>query len=128
MKIEYKFIDEVIIVDIDDCWGEIILDLDRLEYNVNHKETRRHISLDSYLYEGKDFAYEDYKISNLFEEDQEKKLYNAILKLKPKQQELIKSVFFRNISLTDYAKNEGVTVSAVSQRLNTALKKLKKFF
>ena len=128
MKIEYKFIDEVIIVDIDDCWGEIILDLDRLEYNVNHKETRRHISLDSYLYEGKDFAYEDYKISNLFEEDQEKKLYNAILKLKPKHQELIKSVFFRNISLTDYAKNEGVTVSAVSQRLNTALKKLKKFF
>ena len=42
MKIEYKFIDEIVTIDIEDCWGEIILDLDRLEYNVNHKETRRH--------------------------------------------------------------------------------------
>lgn len=128
MKIEYKFIDEVVTIDIEEYWGEIILDLDRLEYNVNHKETRRHTSLDSYLYEGKDFACEDEELSKLFEENQEKKLHLAISKLKPKQQELIKSVFFKNISLTDYAKNEGVTVSAVSQRLSTALKKLKKFF
>lgn len=37
MKIEYKFIDEVVTIDIEEYWGEIILDLDRLEYNVNHK-------------------------------------------------------------------------------------------
>ena len=128
MKIEYKFIDEIVTIDIEDCWGEIILDMDRLEYNVNHKETHRHTSLDSYLYEGNDFACEDKELYKLFEEDQENKLHLAISKLKPKQQELIKSVFFKNISLTDYAKNEGVTVSAVSQRLSTALKKLKKFF
>ena len=78
MKIEYKFIDEIVTIDIEDCWGEIILDLDRLEYNVNHKETSRHTSLYSYLYEGKDFACEDEELSKLFEEDQEKKLHLAI--------------------------------------------------
>lgn len=128
MKIEYKFADKAVSIEVDEHWGEVILELDRQEYNVNHKETRRHTSLDGCLYEGKDLSYEDENLSMLFEENQEKKLYSAISKLKPKQQELIKAVFFQNISLTDYAKNEGVTVSAVSQRLSTALKKLKKFF
>lgn len=128
MKIEYKFADKTVSIEVEEHWGEVILELDRQEYNVNHRETRRHTSLDGYLYEGKDFSCEDENISKLFEENQEKKLHSAISKLKPKQQELIKAVFFKNISLTDYAKKEGVTVSAVSQRLSTALKKLKKFF
>ena len=59
MKIEYKFIDEIVTIDIEDCWGEIILELARLEYNVNHKETRRHTSLESHLYEEKDVSCED---------------------------------------------------------------------
>lgn len=127
MKIEYKFADKTVSIEVEEHWGEVILELDRQEYNINHKETRRHTSLDGCLYEGKDFSCEDENISKLFEENQEKKLHSAISKLKPKQQELIKAVFFKNISLTGYAKKEGVTVSAVSQRLSTALKKLKKF-
>ena len=36
---------ETISIDVSDDWGEILIDLDRQEYNNDHKETRRHYSL-----------------------------------------------------------------------------------
>ena len=35
---------ETISIEIPDDWGEILIDLDRQEYNNDHKETRRHNS------------------------------------------------------------------------------------
>ena len=45
---------ETISVEIPDDWGEILIDLDRQEYNNDHKETRRHFSLEGKVYEGMD--------------------------------------------------------------------------
>ena len=36
MKIQYKFVNETISIDVSDDWGEILIDLDRLEYNNDH--------------------------------------------------------------------------------------------
>lgn len=52
MKIQYKFVNETISIDVPDDWGEILIDLDRQEYNNDHKETRRHYSLEGKVYEG----------------------------------------------------------------------------
>ena len=53
MKVRYEFANgEISEIEVDDSLGELLLDFDRQEYNNDHKETRRHISLDGMDYEG----------------------------------------------------------------------------
>ena len=43
MKITYRFVTgEVTVIDVPNEIRAVIVDLDRLEYNNDHKETRRH--------------------------------------------------------------------------------------
>ena len=56
MKVRYEFTNgEISEIEVDDSLGELLLDFDRQEYNNDHKETRRHISLDGMDYEGELF-------------------------------------------------------------------------
>ena len=49
MKVRYEFVTgEFTEIEVDDSLGELLVDFDRQEYNNNHKETRRHCSLDAY--------------------------------------------------------------------------------
>ena len=57
MKITYKFVTgEVAEVEVSEEIGAVIVDLDRQEYNNDHKETRRHYSLEGKVYEGMDYG------------------------------------------------------------------------
>lgn len=118
---------ETISIDVSDDWGEILIDLDRLEYNNDHKETRRHYSLEGKVYEGKDYAVEDPGLEALFAgPTNEERLRAAIQKLDPDQQAMIRAIYFEGVSVNDYAARMGVTQSAISHRLQTVKKKLKK--
>ena len=128
MKIQYKFATETISIDVPDDWGEILIDLDRQEYNNEHKETRRHYSLEGKVYEGMDYAVEDPDLEALFAgPTDEERLRTAIQKLDPDQQAMIRAIYFEGVSANDYAARMGVTQSAISHRLQTVKKKLKKF-
>ena len=48
--------------------------------------------------------------------------------LKAKQAELLIAIVLDGISVSEYAKREGVTVSAISHRMETAIKNFKKVF
>lgn len=127
MKIQYKFATETISIDVPDDWGEILIDLDRQEYNNDHKETRRHYSLEGKVYEGMDYAVEDPGLEALFAgPTDEERLRAAIQKLAPDQQAMIHAIYFEGVSVNDYAARMGVTQSAISHRLQTVKKKLKK--
>ena len=127
MKIQYKFVNETISIDVPDDWGEILIDLDRQEYNNEHKETRRHYSLEGKVYEGKDYAVEDPGLEALFADPtDEERLRTAIQKLDLDQQAMIRAIYFEGVSVNDYAARMGVTQSAISHRLQTVRKKLKK--
>ena len=127
MKIQYKFATETISIDVPDDWGEILIDLDRQEYNNDHKETRRHYSLEGKVYEGMDYAVEDPGLEALFAgPTDEERLCDAIQKLDPDQQTMIRAIYFDGVSVNDYAARMGVTQSAVSHRLQTVKKKMKK--
>ena len=118
---------ETISIEIPDNWGEILIDLNRLEYNNDHKETRRHYSLEGKVYEGKDYAVEDPGLEALFAgPTDEERLRAAIQKLDPDQQAMIRAIYFEGVSVNDYAARMGVTQSAISHRLQTVKKKLKK--
>lgn len=128
MKITYKFVTgEVTEVEVSEEIGAVIIDLDRQEYNNEHKETRRHYSLEGKVYEGMDYAVEDSGLEALFAgPTDEERLHAAIRQLSPDQQEMVQAIFFENVSVNDYAARMGVTQSAISHRLQTVKKKLKK--
>lgn len=128
MKITYKFVTgEVTEVEVSEEIGAVIIDLDRQEYNNDHKETRRHYSLEGKVYEGMDYAAEDSGLEALFAgPTDEERLHTAIRQLSPDQQEMVQTIYFENVSVNDYAARMGVTQSAISHRLQTVKKKLKK--
>ena len=128
MKITYKFVTgEVTEVEVSEEIGAVIIDLDRQEYNNEHKETRRHYSLEGKVYEGMDYAVEDSGLEALFAgPTDEERLHAAIRQLSPDQQEMVQAIYFENVSVNDYAVRMGVTQSAISHRLQTVKKKLKK--
>ncbi len=127
MKIKYQFANDSIAIEVSDDWGNILIDLDRQEYNVNQKETRRHVSLNGMDYEGDIFA-DDIDIENdIIQTENFAELALAIKKLKPAQQSMVNEIFFKGMSISSYAAKEGVNHSAISHRLKTVYKKLKNF-
>jgi len=129
VKIMYRFADgHVEEVEVEQEIVETLKELDRQEYNNNHRETRRHVTFDS-SDEKTWLAVEDQQLSILLgglSDDQ--RLYAAISTLNPKQQELVRDLFFRQYTQAEYASNHAVSQQAVSAQLNTIIKKLKKHF
>lgn len=145
MKITYTFSNgETRIIEVTDDWGAIVLDLDRKEKNLNRKETRRHTALDSYEYIDTEAdtnprlsrdAFEYRKnicadsaeiVADLESKYTQQHIHEAVAKLKHAQRDLITAIYFDGMSVNDFAKREGVDHSAISHRLQTAYKHLKK--
>ena len=95
---------------------------------IERKETRRHQSLDKSMEHGFDVADPS---ENTFEKvvinEWNRQLYQAIARLSPEQQELLRKVYFEYIPQTEIAAREGVTKHAINKRLLRILRKLKKF-
>jgi DNA-directed RNA polymerase specialized sigma24 family protein len=76
----------------------------------------------------------DYLPDNSDEETREKQaeyeyVCDIIRKtLKEKQAELLIAIVLDGVSVSEYAKREGVSVSAISHRMETAMKNFKKVF
>ena len=127
MKIQYKFARETIEIEVSDEWGEILIDLDRQEYNNDHKETRRHYHMEGCVYEGDDFAVDDPALARLLEDDGLlTKLPSAIASLLPRQRRLINQVFVERKTYVAIAREDGVDESAVRKAAGRALRKLEK--
>ncbi|EOS27968.1 hypothetical protein IMSAGC002_02926 [Lachnospiraceae bacterium] len=129
MKITYEFVTgEVSGVEVDEHLGGMLLDLDRQQDNNDQKETRRHVSLDSMDYEGELFASAEDTEGEAVRREDMARLYSAMEALSPSQRELVEKVYFEGRKITDIAREEGVTKQSVHERVERALKKLKKNF
>ena len=125
MKIQYKFATETVTIEVDERWGELLVDLNRQEYD--HKETRRHSSMDALAEQGVQFAAEQDALAALFQESSRTDMLREVIKtLKPAQQRLVQAVYYDGISVKDYTAREGVDPSAITHRLCTVKNKLKK--
>ena len=126
MKIKYNFANEVIEIEVDEQWGDILIDLDRKEYNNNQAETRRHVSLNAMDYEGEIFA-DIADIASMVEQFlQDSALHRAIETLLPNQKELLEKIFFKGISAAEIARQEDINKSSVHKRLQRIYEQLKK--
>ena len=92
------------------------------------KETRRHQSLNLSLDNGCEFEDEDSSIEDKYIQNEGyKDLHKAISTLTQEQQWLVNEVYFKSRSQVEIAKELGLSKMAISLRLQTILKKLKKF-
>jgi len=123
MKIKYQFATETVEIEVDDDWGNLVIDLDRQEYNNDHKETRRHVSLDAALYEGEAFADEGAGLEKYAERID---LQRAISTLTDHQQRIIKGYFFDGLTYVELGEELGISEAGVRQAANRALKQLRK--
>lgn len=127
MKIKYEFATETVEVEVTDDWGAIVVDLDRQDYNTDHKETRRHCSLDAYNLDDSLIPSGENVEQRILQAERDGQLYDALARLDDDQRELIVALYFKKVKAADFAKQKGVSPSAITQRKATALKKLKNF-
>lgn len=124
MKYTYHFLNgESQEIEVTEALYMALTDADRLEYNNDHANTRRHISLDmAESDEGMQFA--DPASMPMSKTDERVQI--ALEHLRLDQQWLIRAVYFDGIRVNDLATIEGVSGSAITHRLRTAEKNLKK--
>lgn len=107
-------------------WLVISKGEERLQYNNEQTETRRHHSYsdqnDKYDTLIADEDALDKVLSNLEKEA----VIKAIHLLEPQQQELIRDVYVKDISMAEIARRDGVYKSSVTKRMNRVLEQLRK--
>ena len=129
MNIKYEFITgEVVEIEVPDYMGEVSIEIEKQDYNLNRKETCRHNSIEVMEEQGSQFK--DYRI-DILDEIEEKEindeLHKALDKLLPQQKELIEEIFIKEKTIVKVAAEQGVTEAAIRNRLKKIYKKLKTF-
>ena len=126
MKIKYEFANEAVEIEVEEKWATIVLDLDREEYNDNHRETRRHCSLDSMNVDDTLLPSDVDVFEAVADAEGKRNLHQAIEKLSPQQRELIGRIYFQGEHPADIARELGVSKTAIHNRLQRIFCQLQK--
>ena len=132
MKIKYEFATETIEVEVEDKWAEIVMELDRLEYNNNQTETRRHNGYGCFGDEAgwlSDEKPRNYiRIAGRTISPDDPRFEFARKSLSEKQGELYEAVYVNGDRINDYAQDNNIDQSTASKRNRVVIKKYKKAF
>lgn len=97
MKIEYKFVTGTVEVEVPDDWGTLLVDLDRQEYNNDHKETRRRCSLEAYNLDDALLPSDEDVVQDIIKAEEAGRLREALSCLDADQRELVEALFFEGV-------------------------------
>ncbi len=127
--ITYKFADGTTSkVEVSDEIYALCEEMEIEEKSSERRETRRHVSMESLVEMNLEPTVTDeYFKDEVFKNMESERLQQAISQLLPSQIALLKRVFYEGKSVTEIAKNDGIAVCSVSNRLARIYKKLKKF-
>lgn len=113
-------------IEVTDELAAAYAEMEHKEKLNERRETRRHQSLDKSLEHGFDVADATADVwAQVERRERAQKLYAAITRLSPEQQELLRQVYFEYVPQTEIAAHEGVTKKAINNRLKRILTKLK---
>ncbi|MDR3587335.1 MAG: sigma-70 family RNA polymerase sigma factor [Desulfosporosinus sp.] len=129
MNIKYEFLTgEIVEVEVSAGIGEVSISIDKEIFNINRRETRRHNSMEVMEEQGFQLADKSFDIADRYEATSTMEaINNALTDLLPQQRDLIQKMYFREMSIAQIARDEGVGESAIRDRLNRIYKKIKKF-
>lgn len=128
-RISYRMADgKVVEIDVPDDVAEVTVDFEREERNAARRDRwRKEKSIEAMNEFGAEIADECADVEAAMEvKEKAADVMDAVSKLTAKQHELVRLVYFEEAQLSEIADREGVSVSAISQRLATIHKKLKK--
>ena len=95
MKITYKFADgETTEIEMSEEWSAFVLDLNRLDYNCNQRETRRHCSLEAFNLDDAYFSSNVNAKDEVIRNESRENLEVAIAQLLSEQRRLICEIYF----------------------------------
>ena len=97
MKFKYVFANETVEIDVSEDWANILIDLDRQEYNNTHAETRRHCSLEALNLDDTLIPSDVDLERDVFGDDENDAVMSALRKLKPAQSDLLKAIYIESI-------------------------------
>ena len=126
MTYEYHFNNETIAIEIPDSDYDVLIEMDRLERNMEKKETRRHVSLQACDRDDNQLPSCVDVEASCIQAIEIQELENALNQLKPRYRTLIQKVFFEMITVVDIAREQGMDVSGVRKLLKRACEELKK--
>lgn len=115
-------------ITVTEAKGKEIIELNRIEYNDNHRETRRHVSLEAYDPYGVLVKNDADPLQEVINKEEMDKLHQSISQLTPAQRKLLMKKFWDGMKQIDIAKDEGVSKMAITKRVQTIKRRLKKFF
>ena len=113
-------------ITVTEAEGKEIIELNRIEYNDNHRETRRHVSLEAYDPYGALVQDDADPYQSVINKEEMEQLHHSINQLKPEQQKLVIKKFWNDMKQVDTAKDDGVTKMAITKRFQTVYRRLKK--
>ena len=129
MNYTYKFADgSSTEIEISEILMAEINELEREEYNNNQRETRRHVSLEAFNLDDGLFASNLDIEAELERKEQITRLYTVFQSLSPTQRTLVKRVYFQQEKLTDIANKDGVSKTAITNRLKKIHLRIEKLF
>lgn len=109
--------------------GRSIMEMNHAEFNTTHRETRRHVSLESYdPNDVRLVSDESDPLEQLCCREQIEMLHTAIAQLTAEQQRLVHRIFWNQEKQSDIAAEEGVSSAAIHYRLDVILRHLRNFF
>ena len=109
-------------------WLVISKGEERLQYNNDQTESRRHYSYSDQNDKFDTLMADEDLFESVFEKLEKEELIEAIKALEPQQQELVKALFYEERKMTEIAREEGVDEAAIRNRKRRILKKIKKSF
>ena len=107
-------------------WLVITKGEERLEYNSNKTETRRHNSYSDQNDKFDTLMADDDALDIVLSNMEKETLREAIKTLEPQQVDLILDIYYREIPMAHIAKRDGVDEAAIRNRKKRILKKIKK--
>lgn len=129
MVIKYEFINgEKVEIEVSSDLSNTIVQIESEIKNSDRRETRRHQSLSEIQDKADVLIDKNVNIEEDFLKRVEAdKLYEAISKLKPSEQELIHKLYLdkQTMTLTEYATSNNISYTTLRKRLERLRKKLK---
>lgn len=131
MIIKYDFLnkltDDVSEVEVSEELGRTMEQMDADDFNLNRRETRRHCYMSQLEENGHYIADDSDPLDDVLKNERHEELIAAIEKLKPQQKELLRRIYENGETQEEISESEGVSQQAISSRLSTIYKFLKKF-
>ena len=124
----YKFVDGTTnTVEVTEEIYLIHLELLQQEKRNHWKETRRHTSL--YYFTDMGIDFEDKRIdlfAEIVRKENAERVHKALLTLSDKRRDLVRKFYYEEMTMRQIASQEGVSHTAISQRMKTIRKRVQK--